>query len=249
MPKIKSALKKYSYLVLEKAVRLRSRLSGPDSLYAGVLPHASYSPWNKDVEFLKTFARIADHTLVDQYRAYELWTLVEQSAKLEGALMEVGVWRGGTGALIAKRASMCGIPDAVYLCDTFQGVVKAGERDPFYRGGEHSDASVEVVEQLLRDLGITNARILCGVFPEDTYRFVEHERFRFCHIDVDTYDSARDILNGIWDRMVQGGIVVYDDYGFPRCEGIRGHVEEQRGKKDRLVLYNLNGHAVMVKIR
>ena len=48
-------------------------------------------------------------------------------------------------------------------------------------------------------------------------------------------------------RLVLGGIVVYDDYGFQGCEGITRFVEEQRGLPDRLLLHNLNGHAIIVK--
>lgn len=102
--------------------------------YGLVTPYATYSPWEKDMAFQQTYKRIQPHTLVDQYRCYELWQLAAQSAKLnEGSLIEIGVWRGGTGALIAQSAGNAGITDKVYLCDTFKGVVKAGEKDPVYK--------------------------------------------------------------------------------------------------------------------
>ena len=49
--------------------------------------------------------------------------------------------------------------------------------------------------------------------------------------------------------MPIGGIIVYDDYGFYGCDGISRFVEEQMSLPDRVVLHNLNGHAVTVKIR
>ncbi len=48
--------------------------------------------------------------------------------------------------------------------------------------------------------------------------------------------------------MVPHGIVVYDDYGHFACDGITKHVEEQMELEDRIVLYNLNGHAVVIKL-
>ncbi len=219
------------------------------TLYGPVLPEATYSPWNGDEAFLGTYRAIASHTLVDLYRCFELWSLVEQSRKLEGSLIEVGVWRGGTGTLLAERASLCGIPGTVYLCDTFTGVVKATEKDPTYRGGEHADSSRSTVERLLASRKLSNARILEGIFPEETGRFVEGELFRLCHIDVDVYQSARDAAEWLWPRVVRGGVIVYDDYGSEGCSGITRHVDEQASRPDRLVLYNLNGHAVVVKIR
>lgn len=49
--------------------------------------------------------------------------------------------------------------------------------------------------------------------------------------------------------MVYGGIIVYDDYGFKNCAGITKHVEEQMNCNDRLVVHNLNGHALILKLK
>ena len=220
-----------------------------DGCYETVMVNATYAPWLTDKEFNKTYDIIKDSTFVDKYRCYELWQLVTESRKLTGALIEVGVWRGGTGALIAKSAQFNGIQDTVYLCDTFTGVPKAGVMDTEYKGGEHSDSSPKIVEQLINcDMKLTNTKILKGVFPDQTSDLVDNENFRFCHIDVDVYQSAKDIVNWIWPKMVDGGIIVYDDYGFKGCEGITTFVNEERKLKDRLVIHNTNGHAVMIKI-
>src|SRR5262249_13055074 len=72
------------------------------SEYQTTSPLATYAPWNLDVEFLSTYDSVKRHTLVDLYRCWELWTLAAQSAKRPGAILEIGVWRGGTGALLAK---------------------------------------------------------------------------------------------------------------------------------------------------
>ncbi len=210
-----------------------------------------YAPWKEDLPFKEAYEKMRFHSLVDIHRCYELWSLVEQSAKLaEGALMEVGVWKGGTGALIAKKAELCGIKGKTYLCDTFTGVVKTGAKDSGYADGEHDDTSLEIVETLLnRDLELANVEILQGIFPEETGHRVEGESFRFCHIDVDVYRSARDVFEWIWDRLVVGGIIVYDDYGFERTVGITRHVEEVKAEDDRVLVYNLNGHGILIKTR
>lgn len=221
------------------------------AMHEKVMPRASYSPWNLDDEFRRTYAAVQQHTLVDMYRCWELWTLVEQTCGLPGCVMEVGVWRGGTGALLAKQESQCGGSRPVYLCDTFAGVVKAGENDPDYRGGEHDDTSKAIVDDLLHaKLGLSNYRLLEGVFPEETAAEVETEvdRVRLCHIDVDVYQSAKDVNDWVWPRLPIGGVVVYDDYGFRKCHGVTRLVDEQRVLADRLIVHNLNGHALVVKI-
>lgn len=214
-----------------------------------VLPAASYAPWNTDAEFRALLREVAGSTLVDRYRLYELWSLVRQTASLEGSLIEIGVWRGGSGAVIARSAQLAGITAPVYLCDTFTGVVKAGAADSFYRGGEHRDTDQQRVESLLRRLNLADVRILSGVFPEATADAIAHEQFRFCHIDVDVYESARAIFEWVWPRLVVGGAVVYDDYGFAWCEGVTRHVEQVRDGPDRRFVHNLNGHAVLIRLR
>ncbi len=230
--------------------------------YEKVLPLANYAPWLNDVEFATLLAAIEGNTLVDMYRCYSLWKLVEQAVQHEGDLLEVGVWRGGTGALIAYQASRAKpvsaqrTPEAngpsepsraVFLADTFNGVAKAGPRDSYYRGGEHANTSQEIVESLLGDVGISNAILLEGVFPEDTGDLIDDHLFCFCHIDVDVYQSARDVFEWVWPRLTVGGIVVYDDYGFYGCEGVTAHVNEIFPDARRTVVHNLNGQAIVVK--
>jgi O-methyltransferase len=216
--------------------------------YERVFPKATYSPWLQDTEFNEAYDVIKEYTLVDKYKCYELWQLIQESTKLKGAIIEVGVWKGGSAALIAKRAQLSDIQDNIYLCDTFTGVVKAGEKDSLYLGGEHADASKKGVQRLLKKLNLNNIKILEGIFPEETEKFVKDENFRFCHIDVDVYQSAKDIVEWIWPKLVTGGIIVFDDYGVKGCDGITTFVNEQRRKKDRLIIHNLNGHAIIIKI-
>lgn len=218
--------------------------------YEMVLPTATYSPWNKDQRFNILFNRIKNYTIVDKYRCYELWQLVEQSKKVPGALIEIGVWRGGTGAVIGKKAELCGINDTLYLCDTFKGIVKADpSKDTWFQGSEYRDASVKTVNKLVfQKVKLKNVKILEGIFPDETKHLVKEDKFRFCHIDVDVYQSAFDIITWIWNKMSKGGIIVYDDYGSYECGGIREFVDEERKKADRLVIHNLNGHAIIIKL-
>jgi O-methyltransferase len=213
-----------------------------------IIPLASYAPWNLDPVFATNYETCRFHTLVDIYRCYELWSLVAEVAKLpHGDLLEVGVWRGGTGALIAAQSARC-IPSArVFLCDTFTGVVKTGPQDTIYKDGMHADTSAEMVTQLLALNGLNNTVVLKGIFPEQTASRIQNCEFRFCHIDVDVYQSSKDICEWLWPRLVPGGLVVFDDYGMRGTEGVHKFVNEWRLREDLNFLYNLNGHAIFIK--
>lgn len=136
----------------------------------------------------------------------------------------------------------------VYLCDTFTGVVKASGRDSLYKGGEHSDTSIEHVKALLDSLNVSQAQILRGIFPDDTAPLLTSTTLRLIHIDVDVYQSAKDVLAWTWKRLVPGGIVVFDDYGDIGTTGVKQLVNESIPKADRLVIHNLNGHGILIKL-
>ena len=186
-------------------------------------PTATLSPWYDDEAFLATYEAVVDHTLVDIYRCWDLWSALAQVAEVPGDVLEVGVWRGGTGALMAERCRLLGLDATVVLADTFRGVVGAGSEDPWYRGGEHADTSVAMVEDLL------------GRFPG---------------VRTQVYDSAKATLDWAWPRLGVGGLVVFDDYGFYECEGVAALGAELMAGAGTVLrgITSLNGHLTLVKL-
>jgi O-methyltransferase len=215
--------------------------------HAMAYPVSTYAPWQADRGFQAVYGQVKDNTLVDIWRCYELWSLLGELSEIPGAVLEVGVWRGGSGALMAAQMASLGRADPVYLCDTWEGVVKTGAEDIYYRDGKHDDTSKAIVAALVREMGLSNVELLQGIFPEDTGPQVTAEAFRLVHVDVDVYQSAKDVFDWAWPRISGGGIAVFDDYGFPACPGVTRFVDEQRQLPDRLVLHNLNGHGLVVK--
>lgn len=225
-----------------------------DGFHYGLsFPSANYTPWQGDEAFMIIYNQVKNCTLVDIYRCYELWQLVKkvQSLNPHAAILEVGVWRGGTAAVMAQQLANVKSKATLYLADTFSGVAKAGSNDSFYTGGEHSDTSQYIVEDLLKNKSrYPHFKILKGIFPEDTAdKILITEQFGLCHIDVDVYTSAKDILEWVWDKLIPGAVVVFDDYGFHSCTGVTKLVEEYRDHDDMQIIHNLNGHALMIKLK
>lgn len=235
---------KFLFFSLKTAYRVWDR----DKDYSVQIPENFYSPWQQDKEFQKTKKAISKHTFLDDYKLYEIWQSIEQVKHSEGDLIEIGVWRGGSGFLMAKKCRLEGIEANIYLCDTFTGLVKTSKNDSAYTGGEHSDTSVQLVENLLKTENLTNAKILKGIFPEESATSIEDKKFRLCHIDVDIYQSAKDTFHWVWQRLVPGGIVIFDDFGGLLTDGVTKMVNEVAADKDRIFIHNLNGHGVMVKL-
>lgn len=234
----------------EKKSLRNMRLSKNDGSvsHSNIISYATYSPWLDDVYFMQIFEKVKNNTLVDIYRCYELFSLITNNEGLEGDVLEVGVWKGGTGSILAKALNQVNASSKIYLADTFSGVVKAGKNDTIYKGGEHSDTSVQEVELLLNKVDAKNVTILKGIFPNKV-NIPLNTKLRLCHIDVDTYDSAKEIFDSIWNKIVVGGAVVFDDYGFFGCEGITRLCNEMKNTyKNSRFIHNINGHAIFIKI-
>jgi O-methyltransferase len=211
-----------------------------------IIPKATYAPWREDSAFLHLYEKVRDNTLIDIYRLHELYELAGSLGSVDGDFLEIGVWRGGSAALIGNRA--LSFPNAkMWLADTFTGVPKPdGLNDTIYQGGEHADTSLEIVQEILLNCGVSNYEILSGLFPQDTAHLIGMKKFRFVHIDVDSYDSATNVFNWAWPRISPGGLVIFDDYGFWGCEGVAMFVNQLK-KSGLLIIHNLNGHAIAVK--
>lgn len=219
---------------------------GSGITHSRVLPLATVSPWLDDVNFKKVYELVKSNTLVDIYRCYELWQLAKQLEYVPGDILEVGVWRGGTGAILAEAVRH--LKDkTVFLADTFTGVVKAGENDTRYTGGEHSDTSEELVQALLASMSLSNVKVLRGIFPEATQHHIPG-KIALLHCDVDVYQSSKDIIEWSLPRLSIGSLLVFDDYGFSGCEGITLFCNEFKARRDFRFIHNLNGHAVFVRV-
>ena len=101
----------------------------------------------------------------------------------------------------------------VYLCDTFSGMPYSNPEIGDIHGiGSFDNCSVyEIKDRLKR---YYNIRVLEGIFPNDTFKFVNDEKFCLVHLDVDVYQSYKDCLETLYDMVVPSGLIVFDDYGI-----------------------------------
>lgn len=241
------AVRKGISSALSTAVRIGYRGRLDPNRHSIIIPESSLSPWRSDAEFREVRQHIEGFTLLDEMRLYELWSLMQQVARMPGDVLEVGVWRGGSGCMLAKQERRSGGTGRVFLCDTFAGVVNAGSEDPIYAGGEHSDTSPQLVRALADSLDLDNVELLVGTFPDETADSIADRRFKLCHLDVDVYESTRASAEWIWPRLLVGGVIVVDDYGGDSMDGVQRAVSEVTETFGCRMVHNLNGHAILVK--
>lgn len=196
--------------------------------------------WDEDSSFLSLFSKIESHTLVDKKRAYQIYQLAGQAQHIDGDMAEVGVYRGGTAMLI----SMVAKHRPLHIFDTFEGMPGTGEHD-MVQEGDFADTSFESVKSYLS--GCENINMYKGLFPE-TAGPVQDRQFSFVYIDVDMYQSVKDCCNFFYRRVVPGGIMLFDDYGFLTCKGAKLAVDEFFAAKKEVPIYLPTGQCLAIKL-
>ena len=166
--------------------------------------------------------------------ANAIQTLRELALKIkdfDGVVVEVGVFRGGSGKVLKDTLP----DDQIYLFDTFEGMPQENEFDNLHKRGDFADTSYEEVCKLFADS--PNVSVYKGCFPQENSDILFDKQVKFLHLDVDIYQSHVDCLEFFHDKMVSGGIIVFDDYNAPTCLGAKKAIDEYASKHG-LNVYN-----------
>jgi len=169
----------------------------------------------------------------DAYEAIKPFTLCRPSKLLSlrslsehintngiaGDFVECGTYKGGAAAMIASEL---GNDRKIWLYDSFEGMPNVTAKD----GNEAAKwvgeciASVEDVKQIMQTMRIPsqNITIRKGWFS-DTFKEPTSEKIAFLHIDADWYESVRIALDTFYEKVVEGVVIVLDDFGH--WEGCR----------------------------
>lgn len=203
-----------------------------------------FSPWLATGEFRDFYQLAAPRSLVSPDRCYVLYTLLKQSLNIPGDVWECGVYKGGTAAMMAALIKRLKPNKRLYLFDTFAGMPETDGAKDLHKKGDFSDVSVESVVQYV---GHPEICVVRQGFIPDTFAGLEAAKLAFAHIDVDIYQSIIDSLEFIWPRLSLGGVIVFDDYGFPSCPGARAAVDAFFAKELCIPLCLPTGQAIVFK--
>ncbi len=145
-------------------------------------------------------------------------------AHLEGDVADLGTCRGGTGLILRRLA-----PDKrLHLFDTWEGTPYDDDLC-HHKAGEWK-ANKEDCKSLIPSN--ENTHYCAGVFPYSVEGkpwitgINGNRQFCFMYVDMDTYQATHDAIEFFWPRLVSGGKIMIDDYGWECCRGVRKAVDE-----------------------
>jgi O-methyltransferase len=184
-------------------------------------------------EFGTYLAQCAPFTMVSRERLYAHFLAVRHVVEnnIDGAIVECGVWRGGTSMLGAL--TLLGLNDTsrrLWLYDTFAGMTEptADDVSPWdganaaslWKKNQKQDvnkwcyAPIEEVQNNLASTGFPLERInfVKGDVVE-TLKTSVPDKIAVLRLDTDWYESTRAELEVLFPRLVKGGVILIDDYG------------------------------------
>lgn len=182
-----------------------------------------------------------------QCRIYSLQQMVRfvMKKKLSADFVECGCWKGHSTYIISKILSQHGFSNTFHVFDSFEGgLSEKMEQDKNLRHRQSEDdiryekkyfASTEAeLHDAIKEFDFI--KIYKGWIPT---RFAEVERinFAFVHIDVDLYQPTLESLKFFFPRLLPGGVIVVDDYGYTQFPGAKRAVDELLAANDCYLFY------------
>lgn len=182
--------------------------------------------------------------------------------RVPGAVVECGVWRGGSMHAVARTLDLAGDHSRdLYLFDTFEGMTPPSEHDRRHDGrtaeqllatSDRSSAvwacaSLEDVRQGFAQVPYPAERIHYVQGPvEETVPERAPERIALLRLDTDWYASTKHELEHLYPRLVSGGVLIIDDYGY--WKGARKATDEFLERTgERLLLIRIDTGRIAVK--
>jgi hypothetical protein len=167
--------------------------------------------------------------------------LLDQVRDREGVVVECGLGSLRTFRTLAILIEVDGPPRELWGFDSFQGYPMPGEHDFSEHlglspkdGRQEPRMTVEAARELMSNtVSNTAVRIVPGFF-KDTLPKTRVPEIAFLHLDVVLYESYKISLEHLFPQVVEGGIVLFDEYddaNFKTYPGARRAVDEYLNDK------------------
>jgi O-methyltransferase len=207
----------------------------------------------REPKFAKAYAAAAatnpwpNFTL--QWRVYIVCWFANLVKGLPGDFVECGVNTGAYSRAIIDYIDFNSLGKQFYLFDTYDGLVdtlvteeekKAGISK--YLNGHYKDVYQQVAETFKN----FNVKIIKGIVPDSLKNFGGHQ---ICYLSIDMNCVAPEIAAAdfFWDKLVTGGVIILDDYGFPDHFLQKQAFDEFAKKKNVSILSLPTGQGIIIK--
>jgi hypothetical protein len=229
---IKKAMSSLGYSVERQGVASEQRIM------------ATLSPIEHEIwEFVRPYTM----TSIERVLAVIDATRYVLARGIPGAIVECGVWRGGSVMAVGKTLLSEGCRDReLYLFDTFEGMPKPATEQMDFLGrdagalldeAERQPVSTQLNDSIVAWSPLSDVRknVESTHYPADRCHYIKGrvedtlphqapDQIALLRIDTDWYESTKAELTHLFPRLATGGVLIVDDYGH--WQGARKAVDE-----------------------
>lgn len=150
-----------------------------------------------------------------------------------GDVAECGVWKGHSAHMLATILKSRGFSGKFQIFDSFEGLSELTHNDlneRFTMNDEQANAQKDILtcsEDIVRAnlAEFDFMQYFPGWIPS-RFPDVSDSTYILVHIDVDLYQPYRDAIEFFFPRLVDGGILAFDDYGLTQFPGAKTAIDE-----------------------
>ena len=182
--------------------------------------------------------------------------------KIVGTFVECGVWRGGSvmaAMLMLKKLKVNNTK--FYLFDTFDGMSEPSNFDRDYSKNKGKDLlqyntkdknnkiwCYSPIEEVKKNIfktkyPIKNIKFIKGKV-EVTLKYYAPKKIALLRLDTDWYQSTKYELEILFPRLVKGGVLIIDDYGY--WKGCKKAVDEYFLKKNTYFQHRIDETGIIL---
>lgn len=207
----------------------------------------------RERDFLAALELCRSVSMTSIERLYALYQAARYvaSARVPGAFVECGVWKGGSVMMMVMALIGVGVFDRdIYLFDTFAGMPEATGKDIDHTGQDMRTVMRTNPGWLKAGMDEVRANLAKTRYPTERFHLVPGnvletvpqgapETIALLRLDTDWHKSSQHELAHLFPRLSPRGVLIIDDYGHFR--GVREAVDEfLAAQKERYLLQRVD---------
>ena len=209
-------------------------------------------------ETIKIYEEVEPYTATSLERVNALLQSVVYITEnnIDGEIVECGVWKGGSCMAVAmKLMELEQKTREIWLYDTFEGMTEPTNHDIEIETGKKGKELLDGIDKNTdkynmwayapKEVVINNMKKTR--YPTDNIKYItgnvektlkerKPKKIALLRLDTDWYESTKAELEELYPHVVNGGIIIIDDYGH--FEGAKRAVDEYFEKEDNKPLLN-----------
>jgi len=173
-------------------------------------------------DYLHDFTAYIGHMSLN--RLLTIYELYKKTLGLAGHIADLGVYKGASSLLFAKMIKIFE-SETLTLChgfDWFQGTITSDRDSRLVMDGGYKTDYEDIVE-LIKKQGFENILKIHKLdLRNDLKKFFgehAHLRFKLVMMDAGTYDVMKASIPFFYERLIPGGIMVFDQYAHEFAPG------------------------------